>query len=189
MERGLDSHCNSPALRELASYRLQRCSAIEADLAELSGPRWGREIPLLAAGVAYANRIARAADGDGLRLVAHAYTRYLGDISGGQILRRLLASSLLIEPSALSFFAFPGGSDLATLRARYRDSIDHAGTFADDPASIVEEAAVAFSLNIDLSCAVKTVAARVGNETGRSEKSVLAIQGQCDEVPVIPPKA
>jgi heme oxygenase len=36
----------------------------------------------------------KAAEGDGTRLIAHAYTRYLGDLSGGQILQRLLARSL-----------------------------------------------------------------------------------------------
>ena len=80
--------------------------AIEADLVALCGAHWSQGIPLLAAGELYARRIAKAAEGDGTRLIAHAYTRYLGDLSGGQILQRLLARSLDLQPSELSFYDF-----------------------------------------------------------------------------------
>ena len=80
------------------NYRLDRAPAIESDLVALCGAHWSHDIPLLAAGDLYARRIAKAAEGDGTRLIAHAYTRYLGDLSGGQILQRLLARSLELQP-------------------------------------------------------------------------------------------
>jgi heme oxygenase (biliverdin-producing, ferredoxin) len=157
MEQGLARHRGSPALGRLADYRLDRAPALEADLVALCGAHWSQGIPLLAAGDCYARRIAKAAEGDGTRLIAHAYTRYLGDLSGGQILQRLLARSLDLQPAELSFYDFSGFSDLDALKADYRQALDDAGAFAADRQTVIEEGAIAFSLNIDLSCAVKAM--------------------------------
>ena len=157
MENGFERHHGSSCLGGLAKYRLDRAPAIEADLVALSGKDWQRDIPLLAAGDIYARRIAKAAEGDGARLIAHAYTRYLGDLSGGQILQRLLERSLELRPSELSFYDFPRFADLTALKADYRKLLDHAGALASDPQAVIEEGAIAFSLNIDLSCAIQTM--------------------------------
>jgi heme oxygenase len=156
MEQGLERHVGSPGVGRVAKYRLDRAPTIEADLVALCGKAWERDIPLLPAAEIYADRIAKAAKDDGMRLIAHAYTRYLGDLSGGQILQRLLSKSLQLQPLELSFYDFPCFSDTAALKAEYRSALDQAGALATDPQIVVEEGAIAFSLNIDLSCAVQT---------------------------------
>lgn len=155
MERGLARHRKTPGLGALANYRLDRAPAIEADLGALCGKSWQRDIPLLPAGDNYARRITEAAEGNGARLIAHAYTRYLGDLSGGQILQRLLTRSLELWPDQLSFYDFPRHADLTALKAGYREALDRAGSQVRDSAAVVEEGALAFTLNIELSCAVK----------------------------------
>jgi heme oxygenase len=110
---------------------------------------------MLPSGVAYARRIAQAAEGDGALLIAHAYTRYLGDLNGGSILARLLAKTLGLRPVELSLYDFSAFADAATLKHDYRDALDQAGALAADPNSVIEEGAVAFSLNIALSVAVQ----------------------------------
>lgn len=155
MEEGLERHRCSPGLDQVAKCKLDRAPTIEADLVALCGKAWERDIPLLPEGEIYARRIAKAAESDGARLIAHAYTRYLGDLSGGQILQRLLSKSLQLQPSELSFYDFPGFSDVAALKVDYRSALDQAGTLVADPQIVVEEGAIAFSLNIDLSCAVQ----------------------------------
>jgi len=155
MELGLERHRRSRRLRRLAAYRFDRAATIEADLVSLCGERWSQDVPLLATGELYAARIAKAAEGDGARLIAHAYTRYLGDLSGGQILQRLLARSLQLRPPELTFYDFPRFSDLEELKADYRRALDQAGTSFADGDAIVEEGALAFSHNIALSCAVQ----------------------------------
>lgn len=157
LEQGLARHRDSPALGSLVDYGLDRAPAIEADLVALCGTHWSQSIPLLTAGDFYAKRIVKAAEGDGTRLIAHAYTRYLGDLSGGQILQRLLARSLDLQPSELSFYDFSRFPDLEALKADYRQALDSAGTLAADPQMVIEEGAIAFSLNIDLSLAVKAL--------------------------------
>jgi len=156
MERGLEHHRGSPGLGLLAGYRFDRALTIESDLVALCGERWNHDIPLLAAGEIYASRIAQVTEGDGGGLIAHAYTRYLGDLSGGQILQRLLARSLQLRPSELSFYDFSRFSDLDALKADYRKALELAGTLALDTRAVIEEGAAAFSLNIDLSRAVQS---------------------------------
>ncbi len=155
MERALSRHRKTPGLGALANYRLDRAPAIESDLAALCGKTWQRDVPLLPAGENYARRVTEAAQGSGARLIAHAYTRYLGDLSGGQILQRLLTRSLELCPDQLSFYGFPRYADLTTLKTSYREALDRAGVLTRDPESVVEEGALAFTLNIDLSCAVQ----------------------------------
>ncbi len=155
MEAGLQRHRASSSLAELASYKLDRATAIAADLNELSGPNWRDGISLLDAGQAYASAIAKAAEGDGTKLIAHAYTRYLGDLSGGLILQKLLARSPGLKPEELSFYDFSGFSNPAQLKSDYRVALDRAASLAPDREAIVEEGITAFSLNIDLSWAVQ----------------------------------
>jgi heme oxygenase (biliverdin-producing, ferredoxin) len=158
MEHGLERHRGSTMLMPLACHRLDRAPAIEADLVALCGMRWSHDIPLLPAGRLYANRITEAAKGNGAKLIAHAYTRYLGDLSGGQILQRLLMRSLKLGAAELSFYDFSAFCDLDALKSDYRKALDQAGALTTDRDAVVEEGAIAFSLNIDLSCAVQRAA-------------------------------
>lgn len=157
MERGLEEKKDGPVAC-VARPQLYRAAAIESDLANLEGPDWDRRLPLLPAGDRYAQRIASVCAGDGSRLIAHAYARYLGDLSGGQILKRLLGRSLALEPQALSFYDFPDITDTDAFKALYRKSIDDAAGQIADAASVIEEAFIAFQLNIELSEAVAEAA-------------------------------
>ncbi len=163
LEDGLERHIATPGLGKLAVYRLNRASALEADLTALAGPSWATQIPLLPEGEAYRARIADAATGDGNLLIAHAYTRYLGDLSGGLILQRLLAKSLALTPQQLSFYDFPQFDDPAALKSGYRQALDCAGSLASHPDAVIAEGNVAFALNIALSCAIKAHLERDGS--------------------------
>ncbi|MGP9810455.1 biliverdin-producing heme oxygenase [Rhodopseudomonas sp. NSM] len=155
IEDGLERHRNSPILAPLASWRLARTAAIAADLAALAGPDWAQQWPLLPEGNAYANTVALAAEGDGSRLIAHAYTRYLGDLNGGLIVRRLLEKSLGLGASELSHYDFSAIAEPAVLKSDYRQALERAGAGASDSDAIVTEGAVAFECNIALSVAVQ----------------------------------
>lgn len=67
---------------------LFRLPALERDLAHLHGDAdWRRTVRPLPATAAYADRIAEVARTWPGGYVAHHYTRYLGDLSGGQVIR------------------------------------------------------------------------------------------------------
>lgn len=157
MERALERQRAKPALGLFAQPDLRRAPRIAADLAALSGPGWERELTLLPEGRRYAARIAEAGEGDGIRLTAHAYVRYFGDLSGGQVLKRLLGQSLGLGPEALTFYEFPGIADLGAVKDAMREALDREGEVADGEA-IIQEGMRAFEHNIEISRAIQQLA-------------------------------
>ncbi len=170
MEAELDRRRFLPAFHDVAHPAVYRAGAIEADLRALYGRLWADMLPLLPAGRRYAQRIDIVAGGDGTRLIAHVYTRYLGDLNGGQILKRLLSQSLGLGSDALSFFDFPDVPDMVRFKTDYRNAIDRAAGEIANIGPVIEEAATAFDLNIQVSEAVQQAVvpgsrAREANET------------------------
>lgn len=157
LERGLEGHRGTPGVRELALPQLYRAGPIADDLAALAGPGWDGDLPLLPAGAAYGRRIAAAAEGDGARLVAHAYTRYLGDLSGGRILGRLIARNPAM--TGLAFHDFPDIADPEAFKAAYRAALDRAGREIANLDGVIAEAQAAFGANIAVSEAVQAFTA------------------------------
>lgn len=154
LESGLDRHRESPGIREARQPAVYRSAALESDLEALCGPDWSETVVLLPAAQRYASAVAEATGGDGARLLAHAYVRYLGDLSGGRILRDLVARSLAVDGSALAFYSYPQLADVKAFRASYRQDLDRAALAVPDHESVIVEAERAFRLNIDLSSEV-----------------------------------
>jgi heme oxygenase len=155
MESRLDALRGSSGLGELAMPEIYRAAALRSDLAALGGADWAATLPLLPAGERYAERVVAAAAG--ARLIGHVYVRYLGDLNGGQILKRRLAGSLGLPPRALGFYDFPAIADLGRFAADYRRALGRAADRADF-ADIADEAAEAFRHNIQVSEEVKRAA-------------------------------
>jgi heme oxygenase len=135
----------------LAQPLLYRSAHITADLDMLVGSNWLAALPLLPSGEAYATRVAWAAGGDGAMLIAHAYTRYLGDLNGGQILGRRLLRQFGPDFRATAFTEFPAIDDIRAFAAAYRAALNHAGAQLPDAEGVVQEAELAFEMNIQLS--------------------------------------
>ena len=147
-----------PSTRPLGLFawpQLFRSEAIISDLSALAGPAFPTTLPLLAAGSAYAERIEAISATDQARLIGHAYVRYVGDLSGGQIVKSLLSRAPGLAPDMLQFYDFPGITDAAAYKNDFRRSLDQAGVLTDAADAIVDEALLAFRLNIDLSLSVK----------------------------------
>ncbi len=151
LEKGLARHAGEPGVGRLALPQVWRVAALRADLATLGVP----ELPALPAATSYAAGVAATAEGDGAGLIGHAYTRTMGDLSGGQILRRLLGESLQLGPDALSFYHFPAIADVVAFKSFYRDEIDAAEGEIGDPEVVLMGAEAAFRHNIALSEAIE----------------------------------
>lgn len=84
-------------------------------------------------------------------LVAHAYTRYLGDLSGGQVLGRIAQKSMGLKSSeGLSFFAFPGVSSPNLFKQLYRSRMNSVELTEEQRNGVLEEAVRAFEFNIQV---------------------------------------
>ncbi len=154
LELGLEQHRSLPELGLIACRELYRAPALESDLRALQGASWEEDLPFLPAGERYRRRIAKVVGASPARLIAHAYVRYLGDLNGGLILRKLLARSIGLNSSELAFYDFPLIDDLPVARRSYRSAFDRAGWQIGNPSSVIAEAAMAFELNIAVSDAV-----------------------------------
>ena len=84
-------------------------------------------------------------------LVAHAYTRYLGDLSGGQVLGKITQKSLgLSSKEGLSFFSFPGVSSPNRFKQLYRSRMNSIELTEEQRKAALQEAVDAFELNIQV---------------------------------------
>jgi heme oxygenase len=151
IEDGLWRHRDTPALRPFARPDLFRAHAIAADLAVLGGTD---ALALLPAGARYAERVRRAESGDAGRLIAHAYVRTLGDLSGGRLFPALLARTLALPAAALTFYDYKDVPDLPAAKAAWRAGLDQAAPLLANPADVAREAQIAFRLNVALAEAV-----------------------------------
>jgi heme oxygenase len=155
LEAALLAHVDDPLMAAFADPRLRRLGALTADLEALAGPDWAAHCVLVPEAEAYAAAIETAARGDGRRLIAHAYARYLGDLSGGQILKPLLARMFGLGPEALAFYDFPDVADLAEPKIGMRQALDRVPTDGLVADEITSEAIEAFRHNIAVSEAVQ----------------------------------
>jgi len=141
----------------ISARALRRCSAIRLDLEALYGTNWQTRLPLLDSGKSYGDQILSAARKNRKLLLAHAYVRYLGDLNGGQILRRMLLK-MQVPSAALNFYMFPYIGDMEQFKADYVDALATAAIDKHDVEAITGEAIRAFNLNIELFREVKCFA-------------------------------
>jgi hypothetical protein len=95
-------------LRRLIDPAVWRHDALSHDLVRLAGEDWRDSLPPIEAAKRYVDRIKAAGEGDGARLIAHAYVRYLGDLNGGQALTKLLGRSL-DDAMGIKIVSYAGG--------------------------------------------------------------------------------
>lgn len=90
-------------------------------------------------------------------LIAHAYTRYLGDLSGGQFLKRIAQKSMgLNDDGGLSFYAFPGVNSPNLFKQLYRSRMNSVELTEEETNGVLEEAVRAFELNIQVRSSILT---------------------------------
>jgi len=125
---------------------LTRTPSIERDLAFLVGPGWADDITIRPATIAYVAHL-QGVGGDLPRYAAHAYTRYLGDLSGGQIIKRMLERHYGLGPDGLAFYTFDEIPKSKPFKDLYRERLDGLGLDEAEVARAVDEARLAFRLN------------------------------------------
>ena len=125
---------------------LNRLPAVIADLEFLCGPGWADHIVALPATVAYCARLREVAFDRPAAFIAHHYTRYLGDLSGGQEIGRAVAEVLGLDDLGRRFYAFDG-VDPSAFRDRYRAQLDALSWPAADEEFFLAEVSKAYALN------------------------------------------
>lgn len=147
LESSLAANHAHPMVQPLLLPVLWRQAALLADLRFLA-PELELGARPSPAALAYGVRLRWLDSQHPELLVAHAYARYLGDLSGGQILRRIAARALqLSSDQGLAFYGYPEGTDLQELKREYRARLDQLPVTGTLSERIADEAVVAFECN------------------------------------------
>ncbi|MEM1368914.1 MAG: heme oxygenase (biliverdin-producing) [Cyanobacteria bacterium P01_H01_bin.15] len=151
MEEEFKRLADNPLVSGIYFSQLDRQESLEQDLRYYYGANWREQISLSAAGEAYVARIHEIAEKQPELLIAHSYTRYLGDLSGGQILKKIAQRAMnLSEGEGTSFYEFASISDEKAFKQKYRQALDEMPVDQSQADEIVEEANAAFKMNMAL---------------------------------------
>ncbi|MFT6144363.1 MAG: heme oxygenase [Myxococcota bacterium] len=139
MEEALEAHSEHSLVGAFHRPELYRSAALVSDLADLSDA--AEPVP---SGLIYAKHIQGLSEREPLLLIAHAYTRYLGDLSGGQMLGK---KAHAIVGQDLAFYAFPEIKNPGAAKTAFRKRLDDLELTAEQANALVAEASVAFDYN------------------------------------------
>ena len=151
LEAAANRFAGDPEVVPFLSPALTRMPALESDLEFLLGADWLAQIAPLPTAVRYVERIdAIAAEGWSGGFIAHHYTRYLGDLSGGQHIGKLMQRHFGFETNGIGFYLFDQIADPAEFKTRYRDELDAADWDAAEQERVIDEVLLAYRLNTEL---------------------------------------
>jgi heme oxygenase len=149
LEEGAEALRTDPVAGPFIQPELMRTAELERDLAHLRGADWRRGLEPLPATAAYADRVTECARRWSAGYVAHHYTRYLGDLSGGQIIRDRAEKTwgFARKGDGVRFYVFEGIANPASFKRGYRELLDAVDADELEKKRIVDECRNAFALN------------------------------------------
>lgn len=124
---------------------LKRFDRIVADL-ELLGVEDFSQTPMLKATADYVARLSELSPSD-YRFVAHHYTRYLGDLSGGQAIGALMQRHYSLDKNQVSFYDFSNLGDPVPIKVAYREALDNLALSESQVSELIDEVKLSFQLN------------------------------------------
>ncbi len=140
---------HDPVASRFIEPGLTRLPAIEADLAFLLGDEWREQIEPLPTTRRYVERIHAVAGWAG-GFIAHHYTRYLGDLSGGQVIRTLMQRQFGFETNGVGFYLFDQIANPKAFKETYRDELDSVDWSAEERERVIDEVITAYRFNTEL---------------------------------------
>lgn len=148
LEPALGRHAQHPVIAPVFLPALWRGPALAHDLDVLHGPGWRDDLPLQSAASDYTCRLCELDAARPAWLLAHAYVRYLGDLSGGQMMGSIVARTLPApDARAVAFYDFGDALRTRQLTQAFRAGLG--SIVADAPLAdeLVHEARQAFELH------------------------------------------
>ena len=151
IEEEIEKNKDNVAIKAIYFPELNRQLSLSQDLQYYYGSNWSNQVAPSIATQAYVERIHNIGNTQPELLIAHAYTRYMGDLSGGQILKRIAKSAMqLSDTEGTSFYDFPDIKDDGIFKQKYRKAMDDVPLSDDQITQIIAEANIAFNLNMKI---------------------------------------
>ena len=151
MEEEIQRHRENPVISKIYFPELNRKQSLEQDLKFYYGNGWREQVAPSSAGKAYVQRIRDISKLEPELLVAHSYTRYLGDLSGGQILKKIAQRGMnLTDGEGTAFYEFPEILDDKAFKNNYRQAMNDIPIDQATADRIVDEANATFGMNMKM---------------------------------------
>ncbi|SRR5579883_80505 len=151
LEAALELNRNNPLMSSLNFPELNRKASLEKDLKFYYGDNWQSQVRPSKAAQVYINRIHDISTTEPILLLGHAYTRYMGDLSGGQMLQKVAQSALKLSGyEGTSFYYFEQIPDKQSFKDKYRQVLNSLPIDDATAQKIVAEANNAFQLNMQM---------------------------------------
>ncbi len=150
LEAGAELVRHDPIVAPFLSPQLTRLPAIEEDLRFLVGEYWRERIVTLPATARYARRIDEVAASWPNGFVAHHYTRYLGDLSGGQVIRTMVQRQFGFETNGVGFYLFDQIAKPREFKDAYRAQLDAVPWDEAERERVIDEVLRAYRFNTEV---------------------------------------
>ena len=151
MEEEMERHRQHPLLSKIYFQELNRKKSLEQDLSYYYGTNWREQVSASPAAEEYVSRIREVSANSPELLIAHSYTRYLGDLSGGQILKGIAQRGMnLSEGQGTAFYEFNDIPDEKEFKTTYRQAMNDLPIDDATADKIVDEANAAFAMNMKM---------------------------------------
>lgn len=151
IEEEMEKHREHPVLSKIYFPELNRKQSLEKDLYYYYGQNWREQVAPSPAAQAYVQRIREISATEPELLVAQSYTRYLGDLSGGQILKGIAQRGMnLSEGEGSAFYEFADIPDEKAFKNKYRQAMNELPIDEAQAERIVGEANAAFGMNMKM---------------------------------------
>lgn len=151
IEQEMLSNRDHKALQPIYFSQLNRRQSLEKDLRYYYGPDWHSKVQPSEVTRTYVDRIRNIGQYQPELLISHVYTRYMGDLSGGQILKSIAKNAMrLNNDTGTEFYVFRAISDEKEFKKMYRNALDLIPLEESQVSSIISEANIAFNLNMQM---------------------------------------
>jgi heme oxygenase len=150
LESAAGRMADNPVAALFISPQLTRLPALERDLQFLLGDGWRAAVTPLPTTRRYVERIDTVAAEWAGGFIAHHYTRYLGDLSGGEVIRSLMQRQFGFETNGVGFYLFDQIAQPKRFKETYRDQLDAVGWSDDERERVIAEVLIAYRFNTEL---------------------------------------
>lgn len=153
---------DDPVFAPFHDAHLERHDRIRSDLRGLASPAVpglaGADLPVTRSAVTYADHLGRLEHPE--QVIAHHYTRYLGDLSGGQAIGALMGRHYSLPTHTLSMWDFSESGKTKPYKDAYRHRLDEVASTGGTEQLVIDETMTAFTLNGDLLAELTSLAER-----------------------------
>lgn len=150
MESAFDTSTDEN-VRALDYPELRRRAALELDMEYYFGSSWRETVRPTPATQAYVARVEKVAEEDPYLLVAHMYTRYLGDLFGGQMMGGMARRSLNLDAGmGIKFYEFDYIPETKPFIEAWYQRLNELELDDAQKQAIVDEGNLVFALNIGI---------------------------------------